>query len=123
MAAEKQFEIKVKKFLDQNRIWYVKTWSNGVQRSGIPDILACVNGYFVGIELKAPKGKPSELQIYNLKKIHESGGFSFLLYPDDFDDSTIISPFKRFIEALKNDDYMTAVEVENMLLLKHEIYF
>lgn len=97
MASEKAFENKVKGFLKQENCWFVKTWSNGVQRSGIPDILVCCNGYFVGVEVKAPRGKPSELQIWNLKKIEESGGYAVLLYPKDFE------IFKEFIDSLNNN--------------------
>ena len=85
MAAEKNFENRVKDFLKEQGCWFLKTWSNGVQRSGVPDILACYNGYFFGIELKAPKGTPSDLQIYNLLQIDKSGGYAILLYPKDFE--------------------------------------
>lgn len=96
MAQEKNFENKVKDFLKEQDCWFVKTWSNGVQRAGIPDLLVCCNGHFIGVELKAPKGKPSELQLYNLRKIKESGGYAILLYPYDFE------YFKAFINALKS---------------------
>ena len=64
----------------------MKTWSNGIQRSGIPDLIVCLNGHFVGIEVKAEKGKPSKLQKYNIKKIKEAGGIAMIVYPDDFED-------------------------------------
>ena len=35
---EKQFENKVKKFLKEQGCWVLKTWSNGVQRKGVPDL-------------------------------------------------------------------------------------
>ena len=85
MAAEKNFENKVKKFLEENGCYYIKHFSNAFTKSGIPDILACCDGYFLGIEVKAENGKPSPLQIHNLQKIDESGGFAILLYPQDFD--------------------------------------
>lgn len=60
-------------------------WGGGeFTKAGVPDILACVNGYFLGIELKAPRGRPSDLQLYNLRQIDEAGGFGILLYPKDF---------------------------------------
>lgn len=90
MAAEKNFEKKVKDFLKAEGCWFLKTWSNGIQRSGVPDILVCYKGYFIGVELKAPKGAPSDLQLWNLLKIDEAGGFAWLLYPDGFEE------FKRF---------------------------
>ncbi len=91
MAAEKTFENKVKAFLKDQGCWNLKTWSNGVQRSGVPDLLVCCRGHFIGAEIKAPNGKPSELQLWNLKKIEDSGGFAWLLYPDGF------NVFKDFI--------------------------
>lgn len=98
MASEKNFENKVKGFLKEQGCWCLKTWSNGVQRSGIPDLLICCQGYFVGVELKAPNGKPSELQLWNLRKIEESGGYGVLLYPRDYE------LFKRFVCALAQGD-------------------
>ena len=69
---EKQFENKIKKFLKSHNIWFTKIWGGGFQKAGIPDILACVNGRFVAIEIKGSSGKPTELQKYNIKKINES---------------------------------------------------
>lgn len=95
MKNEKAFENKVKDFLKSENCWFVKTWSNGVQREGIPDLLVCCNGYFVGIELKAENGKPKQLQLWNIKKIRESGGVALVLYPDQFED------FKTLVNAMK----------------------
>lgn len=99
IAQEKTFENKVKKFLEANGAWYVKFFANSYTKSGIPDILTCVNGYFVGIEVKAQNGKPSELQLYNVRKIREAGGFAIILYPSGF------SEFKQFILDLKADTF------------------
>lgn len=52
---------------------------------GVPDILACVNGYFVGIEVKAQNGRPSELQIWNREQIRKSGGISIIVYPNQWE--------------------------------------
>lgn len=102
MAAEKQFENKIKKYLDSMGCWYVKYFANSFTKSGIPDLIACVNGFFVAIEVKASNGKPSKLQIYNKEKIREAGGISIILYPEDFED------FKKLIYYLKNDCVMMA---------------
>lgn len=97
MAEEKQFETKVKDFLKSQGVWWLKTWSNGVQRQGVPDLLCCVNGYFVAVELKATKGKPSELQKWNIEKIRDAGGLAIILYPDQFEE------FKDLIDILGGD--------------------
>lgn len=57
--------------------------------------MACVNGYFVGVEVKAQNGKPSELQLYNIREIRKAGGFAIVLYPSGFNE------FKEFIRNLK----------------------
>ena len=83
----------------------MKFFANSYTKSGIPDILACVNGYFVGIEVKAQNGKPSELQLYNVNKIREAGGFAMVLYPSGF------AKFKEFITELKKDNFTREMEV------------
>lgn len=100
IAAEKTFENRIKKYLDDRGAWFVKYWA-GAQytKSGIPDILCCINGYFVGVEVKAQNGKPSEIQIFNIRKINAAGGFAFVLYPSAFDQ------FKQFVEDLERERY------------------
>ena len=105
MAEEKQFETKIKKFLSDNGSFYVKFFANGMTKKGIPDVLACVNGYFVAIEVKAQNGRPSELQLYQCRKIWDAGGFAFILYPSGFD------RFKAFIEDLKIDKFNREMEM------------
>lgn len=97
MAQEKQFENRIKKYLTENDIWHVKYFANGFTKSGIPDILACCNGHFVGIEVKAENGKPSPLQIHNIEKIRESGGYAMIVKPSQFDE------LKQLIQELLND--------------------
>lgn len=95
MASEKSFENRVKKFLKDSGCYFIKYWGGGeFTKAGVPDILCCCNGHFIGIEVKAPNGKPSPLQIHNLKKIDESGGYGVLLYPKDFE------TFKIMIELM-----------------------
>lgn len=99
MGPEKNFENKIKDFLDNQEAWYVKFFANRMTKEGIPDILACINGYFVGIEVKAQNGKPSDLQIYHCEKIRKAGGFAFVLYPSGFDD------FKIFVKELRKETF------------------
>ena len=95
-AAEKNFENRVKNYLKDKGAWVLKYWGGAAYtKSGIPDLLVCFEGWFLGIELKAPKGKPSELQLYNLREIEKAGGIGILLYPKDYEQ------FKQFIEHLE----------------------
>jgi Holliday junction resolvase len=95
MAAEKLFENKVKAFLKSQGCWFVKYWGGGqFTKAGIPDLLVCCKGKFIALEIKAPTGKPSELQLYNVEKIKEAGGIALVLYPKDF------AQFKELIKNL-----------------------
>jgi Holliday junction resolvase len=85
MAAEKNFENKVKKYLRDQNCWYIKYWAGPkFTKDGVPDILACCSGKFFALEVKASSGKPSLLQLVTLEKIRNSGGYGILLYPEDF---------------------------------------
>lgn len=95
MAEEKNFENKVKRFLSAEGCYFVKQFGCAFTKSGVPDLLICVNGKFVAVELKATKGKPSMLQLINLEQIKKSGGISMILYPNDFD------KFKNLIWEMK----------------------
>jgi len=65
----------VERYLDQEGIWYFKTKGSAYGKSGLPDIIAVVEGVFTGFEIKRSKGgKPSPLQIYHRQQIIESGG-------------------------------------------------
>lgn len=84
---EKQFENKIKSYLkDLPSTWFFKVWGGGFQQAGIPDIIACVNGYFVAIEVKGENGKPSDLQTRNTKLINEANGLAVIVKPSQFEE-------------------------------------
>lgn len=96
MAQEKLFENKVKQFLKEQGCYFIKYWGGAAYtQKGIPDLLICCAGFFVAVELKSEKGKPSELQEWNIRKIKEAGGYAQVLYPNQFEE------FKTFIKFLK----------------------
>lgn len=83
--SEKQFQQKVIKYLNSlDNTWFFKVWGGGFQRSGIPDLICCIKGNFLAIELKGDSGKPTALQEMNIRKINEAGGIGVILYPKDF---------------------------------------
>ena len=96
MAQEKQFENKVKSYLEsigcyalgtpnQNITvpivgYYEKRWGGGqFAKSGLPDMHVVLHRTSIELELKAPTGKPSLLQLKNLDLITKGGCYGFIL--------------------------------------------
>ena len=77
---EKTIERQIRNYLTSVGAWHIKTHGNMFSRAGTPDILACVNGRFVAIEVKRPGGVVSELQKANIELIKKAGGVAFIAY-------------------------------------------
>lgn len=46
-------------------------------QAGVPDIIACIKGRFVAIEVKQPGKKPEPIQEMFLESINKKGGIAF----------------------------------------------
>ena len=120
MAQEKNFENKVKAYLDDRNAWYIKYWAGAkFTKEGIPDLLVCDGGSFVAIEVKADNGRPKLLQLVKLAQIQKAGGYGLLLYPQDFND------FKIFMDKKNHNDdfYLKNLELQKdwkVRLMKEE---
>lgn len=85
MAEEKRFENRIKSLLNKYGAYYFKYWAGPFSKSGIPDVIACLNGVFIAVEVKATRGKPSPLQIVNCRRINVAGGIGVIIYPKDYE--------------------------------------
>lgn len=47
--------------------------------SGIPDIICCYRGRFLGFEVKTETGKPTKLQQAVIRKINRAGGTALIV--------------------------------------------
>ncbi|MFA5161887.1 MAG: VRR-NUC domain-containing protein [Elusimicrobiales bacterium] len=74
--SETRLKQKVLAFLkaEYPRAWVYKAADRWT--SGIPDILLCVDGRFMAIELKVGNNQPTRIQKYVLAKIRASGGMA-----------------------------------------------
>ena len=89
----------MKKYIENSGGWQVKFFANKFTRAGVPDILACIDGYFVAIEVKADNGSPTDLQLWTVDQIRKAGGFAFVLYPSGWE------RFVDFVQDLKHDTW------------------
>lgn len=85
LTPESKVKAKVVKLLKQYNVYYFFPPANGYGRSGIPDIVCCVNGKFVAIECKAGGNKPTELQTFEINAIRRAKGTAAVINEDNID--------------------------------------
>lgn len=80
-------------------VWYFKTQERAIR--GILDIIMCLNGWFIAIELKTESGDTEPLQDYNIFKIQKKGrGIAFVATP---------STWQKQFEKLQFIDKLTPI--------------
>lgn len=55
---------------------FLKIHGNRFQLVGIPDLLCCVKGRFIALEVKTATGKPTIAQLVILDRINKAGGYA-----------------------------------------------
>jgi len=88
MAAtpEKRVKEKVVAILKSEEVYYFFPATHGYGRSGVPDIVCCVGGKFLGIECKAGTNKPTALQVRELEHIRAAGGVAIVTNEENWED-------------------------------------
>ena len=114
---EKSFETKLRKTITSRGGWVVKYLGCGMSSAGTPDLLCCINGYFVAIECKSSVGKPTELQKIKLNQILASGGVGIVASPKNYDDVI------KLIDYLTLKDVMLITEITSLIKKINSVYF
>ena len=83
MTASQLADTKMKESVLQKQViewlrsigaYVVNIHGSPMQERGIPDLLICYLGHFVGMELKVPGKEPDDYQEYHLERIVAAGG-------------------------------------------------
>ena len=79
---------KVVRILKDYGAYYFYPVTSGMGASGVPDIVACYRGRFIGIECKADASKrgPTALQQKNLTEIEVAGGVAMVVDKNNIED-------------------------------------
>jgi hypothetical protein len=102
MTPEKKVKVKICKILDKMGAYRFYASTGGYGSSGIPDIIACYQGRFIGIEAKANGGKPTALQLKNLNDIEQCGGQALVVDEHNINElELLISKFKSVEDTQK----------------------
>lgn len=111
MAGEKNFEVRLKNWLQSQGIYplgtpkhrmtmtpmgyYEKRFGSAYTVNGLPDLHVSVKGIDVELELKAPDGRASELQKFVIKQMRDAGVMAYIVYEEakDVPDDNIYTCF------------------------------
>jgi len=85
MTPEGKVKKRVKAILDEQQVYHFSPMQNGMGRAGIPDIIACHGGKFIGIECKAGDNKPTALQERELNRILNAGGEAYVINEENIE--------------------------------------
>lgn len=81
---EKWVKQQVVKMLKERHLYYFPVAGNYTS-IGVPDIVACIRGRFVGIECKVGNNRPTVLQHKNLEDIRNNGGIAMVVTENDLE--------------------------------------
>lgn len=76
---------KVVKMLKEHGAYYFFPATHGMGRSGVPDIVCCVNGRFLAVECKAGKNTPTLLQLREINSVRTANGVALVINEDNMD--------------------------------------
>ena len=86
---ETQFQKKLMETLDKIGCYVVKYNASGISKVGVPDVLVCYKGLFVGIECKRDDGIISDIQQWNINQIRNSGGKAWCIRANQLDEFVV----------------------------------
>jgi Holliday junction resolvase len=78
MTPEGKVKKEIRAVLDAAGCWHFSPQMNGYGRAGIPDIIACLNGQLLAIEVKSDVGKLTPHQEREIEAIQRAGGVAFV---------------------------------------------
>jgi len=90
MTPEKKVKMKVVEVLKEFGAYYFYASTGGYGASGVPDIICCYKGRFLGIECKAGKGKTTALQEKNIAQIIAQGGLAVVVNENNIEEVRIL---------------------------------
>ena len=98
LTPEKKVKNKCVTLIKAFNVYYFFPSMNGFGRSGVPDIICCANGVFLGVECKAGDNKPTGLQLLEMIKIRDAGGKTLVVNEEN------ISELEELLKELTNEN-------------------
>jgi hypothetical protein len=94
MTPEGAVKKKIKDVLYAKGAYYIMPIGTGYGAAGVPDLVICYKGRFIGVEAKANGNKPTALQEKHMSAIRGQGGHTLVV------DETNIDELTQLLESL-----------------------
>ena len=98
---EGKVKAKVVDILKSEGVYYFFPATHGYGRSGVPDIVCCVNGLFLAMECKAGTIKPTALQVRELETFRRNGGYAVVANEENWE---MVRPLVRKMKAMRGNE-------------------
>lgn len=79
MQPEARLGHSIKAALEAKGAFVFKVHGSGMMMAGLPDLIVCYKGNYIGLEIKTPTGVVSKIQEHTHKKIRAAGGGAFVV--------------------------------------------
>ena len=83
-------------------VWRFAPVQMGYGVHGVPDELICIRGKFFAVELKAPGGKATGLQMEQIRRIRRAGGWAVVCIGKDGVDR-VVEQIIAMVELLEDE--------------------
>jgi Holliday junction resolvase len=80
----------VQKLLKELEVYFFTPVTGGYGRSGVPDLVCCVDGMFLGIECKAGDNKPTPLQYREMDLIRAAQGVAMVVRENNIEEVRLV---------------------------------
>ena len=98
LTPEGKVKAHITKIMREEGAYYFFPATHGYGRSGVPDVVCCVNGYFLAIECKAGTNKPTALQVREIESIRNAGGLAVVANELNWE---LVRPLVRKLSSLE----------------------
>jgi hypothetical protein len=82
---EGKVKARVVLLLKKHNVYHFYANTHGFGRSGVPDLICCLKGVFIGIECKTVGNKPTALQVNEIESIRNHGGIAWVVNEENID--------------------------------------
>ena len=112
VKAETSLQERIQKFIVKSGGYVIKQHGDMISEPGVPDLLVCYRGIFMGLEVKVDNNVPSKHQGIHCRKIWKAGGIAAIVRSVD-EVYNLLLFINRWIEAeCTTPEVIKGVEVQ-----------